>query len=487
MTRTLTQTDAPWRIPSLPLPSPTVPSWLRPLMQRWSAAWAGSPLPLALWTGLLAVAFAALAYISWITPPMGDTWGYIILAETRSAWDLFFDSYLNGYMHRNPRIGQYALLLGAYGPLAQTVVNTLSLVLLLVAGFALATGRLPRADVRSVALLFVALGTIVAAGAQIGLAFFYMPYTANYVFGFALLALFLALVRMQGARVAPGPGWIVAAVPLGLLAGLSNEHTPPVFIALGVLLAALSLTRFRVARFDAFRWTALCALLVGYALLYFAPGQSKRYGGLGKEEGLSALLSDPFARVAKLADALFTNSAPFYAVALLLVGAVAVHAARRGRLAEAFWPALLLAASFGIAAVCLASPLTGQRLLFASYATLGFSLAGGLHYLARESWAPWAIGGAGALGATLTFAFLANALPTYRALDQAYAMQVAAIDAAKKDGATAIRLAPYPFDFRGNRDMVRLESFRPEPEHRLNRLRARVYRLESFSYAGNHP
>src|SRR5690606_21020417 len=109
---------------------------------------------------------------------------------------------------------------------------------------------------------------------------------------------------------------------------------------------------------------AFVSLFVGYLALFFAPGQMRRYGaGVNKSDGFVNLLTEFGSVFDRASGLLFHNSVPFYLATIVTLLGVAVYDSRRSP--SFFWASLMLAASFGIAVTAMASPLIGQRLMFA--------------------------------------------------------------------------------------------------------------------------
>lgn len=433
-------------------------------------------------SGVLAFSLvAAVAFISWIAPPTGDIWGYLVAAEGQSPLDLA-QRYLHGYFTNNPRIGQYMLALAGYGPLATAAVNVSSLALLLAGGFTLASGRLPKLlRLDHTFAMLIMFSAICAAGTEVGQALFYVPYTTNYVFGFGLLVSFLAIVRV-GSTAETSWSTIAAVVILGLLAGLSNEHTPPVVLGLGLAAILVHITTLVDLHLKPIHYVAFVSLLIGYLALYFAPGQAVRYSSIDKSAGFEELLTNLPGRIRQVSELLFANSAEYYLLAVLLAIAAIALAWQRSELQRILWPVLVLVISLGIAATVTASPLVGQRLLFASYAGLGISITSLALYFRRVPILFWL----GGIAATAYCGiYLGQASLVYVDFRESYNGHLEEIASAQDSGATRPTFSPYKFDFSANKEFVRPEYFSTDPNYRLNRHRAEIYGFESFSFTSS--
>jgi hypothetical protein len=329
-------------------------------------------------------------------------------------------------------------------------------------------------------------GVLCRAGKQIGQALFYIPYTANYVFGFGILLTLIAVCRLGSTAVVASGKRLAGVLVLGLFAGMSNEHTPPFVVAAALCAAAMirlgwlpgSITRLHVGAF--------VGLLVGYGALFFAPGQMVRYGG-SKNSGFSALLNHFPAQLSKLSKLLFDNSVPFFLAAVVLgVLVVCLDALvdkKKPRLQpNTAWALFLLMGAFGFAAPLLASPKLGQRILFASYASLALAIVALFNGLCeRRTWRPLHVA-AVVLALVMGTSYLHQGVTVYGKFAAAFAHQSELVMAQKAKGKNKIKLARYKFGFRKASEYVRPETFSKSRTHRLNKLRARYYRVSSFSY-----
>lgn len=423
---------------------------------------------------IVAALLGVVAYISFLAPPSGDTWGHIVSADNSTPLDLI-RRYLHGYFYNNPRLGQLPLSFAGYGQWATSMVNTLSLALLLVSGFVVATGKLPAFHSLEDSFALVSIFAItVYAGWQVGQTIFYVPFSANYMFGFGLLLAFIAFVRVNP----DGKLALVLSVPLGFLAGLTNEHTPPFFLGVGLIVLALHIFRIRVFNLRPLHYLAFSSLFVGYLALFFAPGQMRRYGAsMDKNDGFLNLLTKFDSVYDRASGILFQHSVPFYLAAIAALLGAAVYSSRRSP--SFFWAILMLAASFGIALTVMASPTIGQRLMFASYVALAISLTGAIYLLREIRWLYLPLGMTSVVASAI---YLLAASDAYRTLHSAFLEHEAAISLAKSAGEKAPSFPPYDFQFRNHSEFVRNESFSSDPNHRLNRLRARIYGFDSFTF-----
>jgi uncharacterized protein DUF6056 len=238
----------------------------------------------AAWKRLLRALFVVYVtatgiQIGWVMahePFAFDAWN-IALDTGAKPFSLarFFSYWGYEYTHSNPRIGQPLTYL-AYKLNAFAVVATpVAFLLLTLAVFVLGTARWPRRCLRDLALWTIAIGSCWFALPQIGKTMFCRAYGANYLYGAAIQLWFLVPLRL-GTRATPAriAGYALA----GVVAGLCNEHTGPV-LCLGLVLYAWR-TRGRMAIAGA------AGAIVGFAAIFFAPGQGERYEGLAQQTSL---------------------------------------------------------------------------------------------------------------------------------------------------------------------------------------------------------
>jgi len=165
-------------------------------------------------------------------------------------------------------------------------------------------------------------------------------------------------------------------VVCGFIAGLTNEHTPPpVILILGVWL----LYEWRVRdHFRFWQWSGLLGLSVGYAALYFAPGQMKRYQGEGQQ--LFDNLGEKLADIPRLLGRLWELSGySGLALAILLLVSIFQVMPNRNRGSRELATTLVisglyLAAAHMMIILLTVSPRQGDKLFMASVALMLASL-----------------------------------------------------------------------------------------------------------------
>ncbi len=284
------------------------------------------------------------------------------------------------YMHYNPRLGENFLLL-VNGPRWIYLVLTPTVELgVLFTMFAFVHRRWPRADRADALRVFVTFVVLWITMPVPGIMWFYRPFNTNYVYGFELTMLlfvpyYFELFRPQ---LVYRDRWLAPALfVLGLAAGLTNEHTgPTAILALGVVLYFLRKKHGPLRRW---MWTGAAGLLIGYPALYFAPGQSERYGGIVNRMGpMDWLMSRGVSGGLQiLRSFVWEGQLTLYIVAGAVLLAHRKRAERSPPALEASQlatMAILTASAFLIVITLFASPSWGERLFFASAVLFSITL-----------------------------------------------------------------------------------------------------------------
>jgi hypothetical protein len=198
----------------------------------------------------------------------------------------FVDYVVGQYTHSNPRLGQPMTYLAYKLEWFAVIVTPLMWLGLALGVTVLGTGRWPwrrGREGRDLALYAVALGFAWFALPQIGKTMFCRAYGANYLYGAVIQLWFLVPLRLSDG----GRGSVRAAVAyavLGVAAGMCNEHTGPMLVA---LTGGYALWRQRQggAR-PTLAWAGAIGFGLGFLAIFFAPGQGQRYDGLAQKVSL---------------------------------------------------------------------------------------------------------------------------------------------------------------------------------------------------------
>ena len=222
------------------------------------------------------------------------------------------------YTHSNPRLGQWFAYLAYKLDLFAVIATPLAYLATALAVFVLGTARFPRwSRGRDLALYAMLLGFLWLAVPRIGMLMFCRAYATNYLYGACIQLWFLVPLRLRP----DGHGSLRAAIPyfvLGLAAGMCNEHTGPTLCVFALGYAAWRLYLSPLER-PALAMAGALGAIVGFAAIFFAPGQGERYEGLATQVGLGArLLQRGFTANLDIVRELVTAASPLLAILLVL-------------------------------------------------------------------------------------------------------------------------------------------------------------------------
>lgn len=332
--------------------------------------------------GLCALLWAFFCFICSYSSTLLDDW-YQVIYWQRHPFTLgsIWHNAAYNYLHYNPRLGENFLLL-VNGPrwIYLALTPTVEMILLFTM-FAIAFARWPRATLRDAQRIFVILVVLWMVAPVPGIMWFYRPFNTNYVYGFLLTLLVFVPYVFELARPNPSPPrWLAPLLFLcALAAGLSNEHTgPTAILALAILVYIL--WRRGERRLRAWMIAGLAGFVVGYPLLYFAPGQSERYSGIANRMGPLDFL---FARGVSGTLEVIRSFIWEDQLAIYIVAGALLLARKQRPDSEPPPPpstpqlvtiAFLLAAAFLIVITLFVSPTWGERLFFASAALFAIAL-----------------------------------------------------------------------------------------------------------------
>ena len=231
--------------------------------------------------------------------------GLVIAHEpfTFDAWNVAIDTHAEPfsftrfveycafeYLHANPRLGQWLTYLAYKLVYFAPIATPLAYLGLALAVTALGLGRWPggrhpggRTPRRDFALWAIAIGFAWFAIPSVGMIIFCRAYGANYLYGAAIQLWFLVPLRL-GLGGHRGRRACVGYFALGVAAGMCNEHTGPTLV-LFMLGYAVWRERNTGSR-PWLAWAGALGAVVGFAVIFFAPGQTSRYDGLATKASL---------------------------------------------------------------------------------------------------------------------------------------------------------------------------------------------------------
>jgi hypothetical protein len=243
-----------------------------------------------------------------------DAWN--IASDTRGqpfSFGRFLDYVAFEYAHSNPRIGQWMTYLAYKLEYFAPIATPIAYLGLAGAVTVLGLGRWPggrhesgERDIhersesrgkgpagaegarallidRDLALCAIAIGFAWFALPRIGMIMFCRAYGANYLYGATIQLWFLVPLRLRP----DGNGSLRAAVAYGVagvIAGMANEHTGPTLVLFMAGYAAWGWRRS--GEHPQLAWAGALGAAVGFAMIFFAPGQASRYEGLATKVSL---------------------------------------------------------------------------------------------------------------------------------------------------------------------------------------------------------
>ncbi len=243
------------------------------------------PWPRILRALLIAYVAATAVHIGWVMahePFSFDAWNLAVDTSGKPfTVGRFFDYWWFEYTHSNPRLGQAATYLAYKLDWFAEIATPLAYLAMTLGVTVLGLGRWPRKG-RELALWAIAIGFGWFVFPELGRNMFCRAYGANYVYGAAVQLWFLAALRLVKTFDASARRTALYALA-GFVAGTCNEHTGPALAAFLVGYAWWLRRRHEPSKLV---WAGGLGFAVGFAMLFFAPGQAERYDGLASKVSL---------------------------------------------------------------------------------------------------------------------------------------------------------------------------------------------------------
>lgn len=355
----------------------------------------------ALFAAYVVATFLHLVWVVYHEPFAFDAWN--VAVDTRAeppSVGRFFSFWHQQYTSSNPRLGQpLAYLAYKVGGVAE-LGTALAYFAIVIAGFALSIGRLPsRRSGKDLATLAIGIGFLWFAAPSFAAYMFCRAYATNYVWAAALQLGLLAGLRLHPIDQPGGPLKLLAVAIVGVAAGLCNEHTGPTLLL--AIIAYLAWNRRAHGVHVRVGYAAALGVIAGYALLFFAPGQSQRYEGLAEKYSvIQQVIVRGVSGNFDIFQGLLYAVAPLLIVALAMiaVGSLAARADTGAATRQAQRAALLamivaLIGALLITATVMASPKLGPRFyMHAMLAVLAGVMAVARAYLGTpRSYAPFVV------------------------------------------------------------------------------------------------
>ena len=273
------------------------------------------------------------------------------------------------YTHSNPRVGQWFTYLAYKLEYFAVIATPLAYLALSLAVTVLGLGRWPTwKRGKDFALFAITLGVMWFALPRLGMIMFCRAYGANYLYGAVIQLWFLVVLRLRPH----GEGSVAACIPywlLGVFAGASNEHTGPTLVIFTLAFAAW---RYRHnEELPKLALSGALGVVVGFAMIFFAPGQGERYEGLGTKVSLvGRLLQRGITGNLDIVQDYMIGAAPIVGLAVIVLIAGARDPDREAQ-KEPLWRfGWALVAGALIAVTLFVSPKLGPRMFLLPCALL---------------------------------------------------------------------------------------------------------------------
>ncbi len=238
----------------------------------------------ALFVLYVAMTAVHIGYVVAHEPYAFDSWNVSVDTGAKApSVGRFLEFWHQQYTTSNPRIGQ-PLTYWAYKVAGVAEVGSpLAYLALVLGGFVLALGRWPeRRSGRDLATLAIGTGFLWFAAPDFASYLFCRAYATNYVWAAAIQLWFVvALVRLHEPTRASTVARTLGIGVLGIAAGACNEHTGPTLVLFTIGYAAWIWRRHALRSW--FAIAAAAGSFLGFAAIFFAPGQAQRYDDFLKQ------------------------------------------------------------------------------------------------------------------------------------------------------------------------------------------------------------
>jgi hypothetical protein len=359
---------------------------------------------------------AIAVHIGWVVahePFAFDAWNVAVNSGAKPiTLHRFFEFWKFEYTHSNPRIGQVFTYLTYKLDYFAVVATPLAYVALALAIVVLGTKRFPRKN-RDYALLAFVAGAMWFALPSIGKMLFCRAYCANYIYTAAIQLWFLVPLRL--GRGKPIPYFFA-----GVIAGMCNEHTGPTLMA---FLVGYALWQRRKGEPNQLTVAGAAGVIVGFCIIFFAPGQGERYDGLANRVGLvGRVLQRGIVGNLDILRELLLASAPLLGLIVLVL----LLTDERPR-AQLRFIVLAIVAAVLVACTIFVSPKLGPRFFYVGEALLLAGLVGLVDVVGSKR----LVTGLVVLSIVSAIYAGARTIPLYHRVKKTSDVRIAALEASK--------------------------------------------------------
>lgn len=306
----------------------------------------------------------AIAISSYFYPVTRDEFYYLDQINIPSP----FLEYFNSYHFGNPRIGQFFANIISRNKFLEVIFGVLLFNSFIFVLFLNIYRKFPDLKQKDELLKFLWLSSFLVLFINyFGEMFYYTPYSTNYTFTHIFYLLYIFLISefyLVGNEKYLEKLPYFAILIFGVFLGMSNEHVPPVLVAVSFLFAFIyflktkKLPNLKLILFP-------LSIMVGYALLYFAPANKIKQKVVGKSV-LDIQFLDYVRNFVKIIKTYFYYNRELLVVLVLVIFAMVIWNRKIkimfSREKLLFWFALFVLPLMIVAV----SPLLGTRLLFFS-------------------------------------------------------------------------------------------------------------------------
>ncbi len=256
---------------------------------------------------LSALIVAFVSYLNFITPLFADDFSYSVSFVTKKPVNSFTEILESQYLHYFTTNGRsvvhtLAQALLAIGKPILNVINGVAFLSLILLICYHALGEMKRIRAWHIALVFACLWFVTP---HFGGSFLWIMGSANYMYSPQIILLFLIPYNrfLRGKNKISGKKscailFSVLMLVFGVCAGWTNENTTLALIA--TVISVIIFAYVSKRKISPWMWCGLAGNIIGAAMLFLSPAQSKRLNNAGGLGGISDWIANikPITRAA---------------------------------------------------------------------------------------------------------------------------------------------------------------------------------------------